>query len=204
MQLDHGEKGFSFQKEGPLDMRMDPREELTAEEIINRWGIKEIGAVLRDLGEEPRWRRAADAIVKERRRNPIRTTKHLADLVASVLRCRTRGRLHPATLVFQGLRICVNRELDVLREGLAKAMALLAPGGRLGVISFHRLEDRIVKEVFRAAAAPLKLSRRDEEPHTPLFRLLTKKPLAPTLEEMRTNPRSRSAKMRFIEKIERL
>lgn len=199
MQLDQGEKGFSFQKEGPLDMRMDPTVELTAADIVNTWGAKELSAVLRDLGEEPRWKRAADAIIKERRNKPIRTTKQLADLMLSALGSRTRGHLHPATLVFQGLRICVNRELEVLKEGLIKAMDFLSPGGRIGVISFHRLEDRIVKEVFRAAAAPLR--RRGEAKTTPLFRLVTKKPLTPTPAEMRKNPRSRSAKMRFIEKV---
>ncbi len=204
MQLDQGEKGFSFQKEGPLDMRMDPTGQLTAEEIVNRWDVKELGAIFRDLGEEPRWRRAADAIVRERRQNPIMTTKHLADLMASALGSRTRGKLHPATLIFQGLRICVNRELDVLKEGLSKALELLTPGGRMGVISFHRLEDRIVKEVFRTAAAPLKRSRGDTQRQSPLFRLLTKKPLAPQFAEMRANSRSRSAKMRFIEKLEQI
>jgi len=200
MQLDQSEKGFSFQKEGPLDMRMDPTAELTAEEIVNTWDAKELSEVLRDLGEEPRWRRATDAIIKERKSRPIRTTKQLADLLLNALGSRTRGRLHPATLVFQGLRICVNRELDVLKEGLEKALQLLAPGGRLGVISFHRLEDRIVKEVFKAASKPLK--KRGEEATLPMFRLLTKKPLVPTHSEMRKNPRSRSAKLRFIEKVE--
>lgn len=201
MQLDQSEKGFSFMKEGPLDMRMDPTAELTAEEIVNTWDAKELSAVIRDLGEEPRWRRAADAIVKERRNRPIKTTKQLADLMLAALGSRTRGRLHPATLVFQGLRICVNRELEVLKEGLAKALEFLTPGGRLGVISFHRLEDRIVKEVFKAASAPLK-KRGQMGAEKPLFRLLTKKPLVPTASEMRKNPRSRSAKLRFIEKVE--
>jgi 16S rRNA (cytosine1402-N4)-methyltransferase len=204
MQLDQGEKGFSFQKEGPLDMRMDPTTELTAEEIVNKWDAKELGAVLRDFGEEPRWKRAVEAIVKERRRKPIKTTQHLAELMLTSLGSRTRGKLHPATLIFQGLRICVNNELDVLKKGLSKALDFLAPGGRMGVISFHRLEDRIVKEVFRAVSKPLKRQMGEEAVRSPLFRLLTKKPLTPIPGEIRKNPRSRSAKMRFIEKVEPL
>ncbi len=201
MQLDQGEKGFSFQKDGPLDMRMDPTSSLTAEEVVNRWREEELAEVFRDLGEEPRWRRAARAVVETRKKGKIKTTKQLSDLMLSALGSRTRGKLHPATLVFQGLRICVNHELDVLKMGLAKAIDWLAPGGRIGVISFHRLEDRIVKEMFRAAAAPLKqpIDRRKEQ--SPLLKLLTKKPLVPSLKESRENPRARSAKMRFAERI---
>jgi len=198
MQLDQGEKGFSFMKEGPLDMRMDPSEKLTAEEVVNRYSEKQLQEIIRDLGGEPRWRRAAKCIVDARRRCRITSTKQLADLMLSSLGGKTRGRLHPATLVFQGLRICVNRELDVLKAGLSKALEALAPGGRIGVISFHSLEDRIVKEVFRSAAAPLK--KPIAKPA--LFKLLTKKPLVPSREECRKNPRSRSAKMRFIERLE--
>jgi 16S rRNA (cytosine1402-N4)-methyltransferase len=200
MQLDQGEKGFSFQKEGPLDMRMDQRDPLTAEEVVNRFSEKQLQEIIRDLGGEPRWRRAARAIVEGRRRVRITNTKQLADLLAGALVARTRGKLHPATLAFQGLRIYVNRELESIKEGLSKALESLAPGGRLGVISFHSLEDRIVKEVFRAAAAPLKKPFSKEAFHTPLFRLLTKKPLVPSPEECRKNPRARSAKLRFIEK----
>jgi 16S rRNA (cytosine1402-N4)-methyltransferase len=199
MQLDQGEKGFSFMKEGPLDMRMDPTEKLTAEEVVNRYSEKQLQDIIRDLGGEPRWKRAAKCIVEARRRYRITTTKQLAELMLSSLGGRTRGRLHPATLVFQGLRICVNRELDVLKTGLIKAMAALAPGGRIGVISFHSLEDRIVKDLFRTAAAPIKKPTMKPA----LFKLLTKKPMVPSREECRKNPRSRSAKMRFIEKVDR-
>lgn len=188
MQLDQGEKGFSFSKEGPLDMRMDPEGELTADEIINKWSEKKIGELFRDYGEDPRWRKAAAVIVESRRRRPIKTTTQLADLLSEHLG-RIRGKLHPATLIFQALRICVNRELDALQQGLEKAIQRLSPGGRLGVISFHRLEDRIVKEAFRAAAIGKKG-----------VKLLTKKPLVPTLEEEKRNSRARSAKMRFLEK----
>ncbi len=201
MQLDQGEKGFSFQKEGPLDMRMDPNDPLTAEQIVNRYSETQLQEIIRDLGGEPRWKRAARAIVESRKRSRITNTKQLADLLQSSLVSKTRGRLHPATLVFQGLRICVNRELDVLKTGLAKALKALATGGRLGVISFHSLEDRIVKEIFRSAARPLKNPMNRKEIQSPLFKLLTKKPLVPSREEMRVNPRSRSAKMRFIEKV---
>ncbi len=201
MQLDQGEKGFSFQKDGPLDMRMDPKARLTAEEIVNRYSEKELQDIIRDLGGEPRWKRAAKAIIETRRRGRISTTKQLADLMLSSLGGKTRGRLHPATLVFQGIRICVNHELDVLKAGLTKALNALSPGGRIGVISFHSLEDRIVKEVFRAAAAPLKNPMNRKQITSPFFKLLTKKPLVPSAEECRKNPRSRSAKMRFIEKI---
>ncbi len=204
MQLDQGEKGFSFQKEGPLDMRMDPTADLTAEEIVNQWDAKKLGEVVRDLGEEPRWKRAVDAIVAERRRTPIRTTQHLADLMLSSLRTKTRGKLHPATLVFQGLRICVNKELDVLKIGLSKALDFLSSGGRMGVISFHRLEDRIVKELFRSVAKPFRKRMGEEATQKPLFRLLTKKPLLPTRAEMRKNQRARSAKMRFIERVDQV
>lgn len=197
MQLDQGEKGFSFMKEGPLDMRMDPSERLTAEEVVNRYSEKQLQDIIRDLGGEPRWRKAAKCIVEARRRYRITSTKQLAELMRSSLGGRTRGRLHPATLVFQGLRICVNRELDVLKTGLAKALKCLAPGGRIGVISFHSLEDRIVKDLFRSAAAAVK----KPIPRPALFKLLTKKPMVPSQEECRKNPRSRSAKMRFIERI---
>lgn len=189
MQLDQGEKGFSFLHEGPLDMRMDPSSKLTAEEIINRWTEKKLGELFRDLGEDPRWRRAAKAIVEARREAPIRSTTDLADILSQALGSKIRGKLHPATLVFQALRICVNDELNSIKEGLTKAMVSLAPAGRLGVICFHRLEDRIVKNLFKLASAS------KEGLH-----VLTKKPLEPTSTEMRKNPRSRSAKMRFLER----
>ena len=188
MQLDQGEKGFSFMREGPLDMRMDPTSSLTAAEIINRWPEKKLGELLRDFGEEPRWRRAAKAIVEQRKKGPMQTTKQLATLISSVFGRSSKKKLHPATLIFQALRICVNEELKSLTTGITKAIDHLAPGGRLGVISFHRLEDRIVKNIFRMAAS----SHED-------IRIVTKKPLSPSPEEAKKHPRSRSAKMRFVE-----
>ena len=201
MQLDRGYKGFSFSKEGPLDMRMDPHAELTAKQIVNSWPERELGELFREYGEEPRWKRAATAIVEARRKKPIETTMQLAEIIMKALGTRTKGKLHPATLIFQGLRICVNRELEVLSEALVKAIQLLSPGGRIGVISFHSLEDRIVKNIFRSASTLSKRERKGREELGPLLRLITKKPLVPSMQEMRMFPRSRSAKMRFAEKM---
>ena len=184
MQLDRGELGFSFLKEGPLDMRMDRDAELTAKQIVNGWPEVRLQEIFRDLGEEPRWRRAAEAIVIYRRRKRIETTQELASLLLNALRTKTRGRLHPATLIFQALRMAVNHELESLQLGLQEAIAHLAPGGRLGVLSFHRLEDRLVKQTFKAS--PLTI--------------LTKKPIGPSRAEVRGNPRARSAKMRFAQR----
>ncbi|MBI3236578.1 MAG: 16S rRNA (cytosine(1402)-N(4))-methyltransferase RsmH [Chlamydiales bacterium] len=145
MQLTKGYKGFSFSKEGPLDMRMDPHGDLTAKEVVNTWPEEKLGQLFREYGEEPRWRRAAKAIVDARRQKKIETTTQLSDVIAKALKTPLKGKWHPATLIFQALRICVNRELDTIAEGISKAVHLLSPGGRLGVISFHSLEDRIVK-----------------------------------------------------------
>lgn len=202
MQLDRGEKGFSFSKEGPLDMRMDPTLALTAEEIVNKWSEKDLGELFRECGEAPNWRTAAKAIVEARKKKRIRTTTELAGILTAVLGTGGKKRLHPATLVFQALRICVNQELEKIEEGLKKAIDWLAPGGRIGVISFHSLEDRIVKNVFREASSPPGgVSKRERAEARPPLCLLTKKPLTPKELEIRKNPRSRSAKVRFAEKV---
>jgi 16S rRNA (cytosine1402-N4)-methyltransferase len=190
MQLDQAEKGFSFSKEGPLDMRMGPATQLTAREIVNHWPEKKLGELFRDYGEEPKWRQAAKAIVGARRKAPFKTTSELAEFLVAQIGFRGKKKLHPATLIFQALRICVNGELDSLEKGLTQAIARLSSGGRIGVISFHSLEDRIVKNIFREEASQKKT-----------LRLLTKKPLVPTAGEMKKNPRARSAKMRFAEKL---
>lgn len=200
MQLDQGEKGFSFNKEGPLDMRMDKREALTAYDIVNKWSQEKLATLFREYGEEPRWRAAAQAVVDARQKTPIETTKQLADVLWAALGKGLKRKLHPATLVFQALRICVNRELDALKEALPKAIDLLRVGGRIGVISFHSLEDRIVKTIFKEAAQkPSK--RATEKLPEPVLRLLTKKPLMASSSELRQNPRARSAKLRFAEKV---
>ncbi len=194
MQLDQGEKGFSFSKEGPLDMRMDQNDPLTAKEIVNHWSQEKIGELLRIYGEEKRWREAARAIVQARQKTPFQTTKQLAEVIASALSRGMKMKRHPATLVFQGLRIFINRELESLQEALPKAIGWLKKGGRIGVMSFHSLEDRIVKNIFRQAAPLGKKA-------TGVLKLINKKPLIAGRQELFKNPRARSAKLRLAEKL---
>jgi 16S rRNA (cytosine1402-N4)-methyltransferase len=188
LQLADAARGFSFQAEGPLEMRMNPHSELTAEQVVNQFDERELADLIYEFGEERRSRRIARAIVRSR---PIRTTVQLADVVSAAARPMNQAerRIHPATKTFQALRIFVNHELDDLRELLRAAPQLLKPGGRLVVISFHSLEDRIVKDAFREGV---------KQGH---YRLLTKKPVTASEEEIDRNPRSRSAKMRAAEKV---
>ena len=197
MQLDNDYKGFSFLKDGPLDMRMNPDNPVSAKDVIAKTSEKELGLIFQEYGEEPRWRAAAKAIVEERKKKPITTTKELSDIIVAALRTKLRGRLHPATLIFQALRIFVNKEIEVLEQTLSKVFSFLAPQGIIGVISFHSFEDRVVKNVFREVVKPIKEGR---EKLPSLFTLLTKKPLVPTLQEIRSNVRARSAKLRFVQK----
>ncbi len=179
-------RGFSFQAEGPLDMRMNPQAELTAEQVVNHSDERELADVIYEFGEERRSRRIARAIVRSR---PIRTTVQLADVVSAAARPMKHERIHPATRTFQALRIFVNRELDELRGLLNAAPQLLKPGGRVVIISFHSLEDRIVKDAFREGA---------KQSH---YGILTKKPVTPGDEEIDRNPRARSAKLRAAERV---
>jgi 16S rRNA (cytosine1402-N4)-methyltransferase len=179
-------RGFSFQAEGPLDMRMDPQAELTAEQVVNHFDERELADVIYEFGEERRSRRIARAIVRSR---PIRTTAHLADVISAAARPMKYERIHPATRTFQALRIFVNRELGDLRALLNAAPQVLKPGGRLVIISFHSLEDRIVKDALR------------EEVKQGHYKLLTKKPVTPGEEEVDRNPRARSAKLRAAERV---
>ncbi len=183
LQLDSPTRGFSFREEAPLDMRMDPSQPLRAAELVNRLPEGELARILWEYGEERYARRIARAIVRARDKAPIESTTELAHLVA---RCYPPGRhrIHPATRTFQALRIAVNDELSALKEGLAQAVELLSPGGVVCAISFHSLEDRIVKHFFRAEAA------------TGQLELLTKKPIRPSPREVAKNPRARSAKLR--------
>jgi 16S rRNA (cytosine1402-N4)-methyltransferase len=188
LQLDDAARGFSFQADGPLDMRMDPQSERTAEQVVNHIDERELADVIYEFGEERRSRRIARAIVRSR---PVRTTAQLAEIVSAAARPMNseQRRIHPATRTFQALRIFVNRELDDLRALLEVAPRILKPGGRVVIISFHSLEDRIVKDAFREGAKQ------------GYYSLLTKKPVTATEEESDRNSRSRSAKLRAAEKI---
>lgn len=203
MQLDQDTRGFSFMKDGPLDMRMDQRNPLTAEAVVNEYSEDELGDLFRDLGEEPRWRRAASAVARARRRKPIKTTGELAEILKEELKVGPRGKkIHPATLIFQAIRIHVNRELHVVQEGIRKAVKLLAKDGRIGVISFHSFEDRLVKNIFRdfVKKKANKFRQEAQEAYTHALKILTKKPIVPSMDEIVKNPRSRSAKLRGAEK----
>jgi 16S rRNA (cytosine1402-N4)-methyltransferase len=199
MQLEDAERGFSFRFEGPLDMRYDPAQPLTAAELINHLDEKDLADTFRMYGEEPKAGRIARAIVEAR---PIQSTRDLADLVLRTLGERKR-RIHPATRVFQALRIAVNDELDNLREGLTQASSVLVEGGRLAVISFHSLEDRIVKQFLRQKASactcpPEQLVCTCGQ--DPELQMITRKPIRPSEEEIVRNPRARSARLRVAEK----
>jgi 16S rRNA (cytosine1402-N4)-methyltransferase len=204
-QLDRAERGFSFQQDGPLDMRMDTRQALTAAELVNTAGAGELAKLFWELGGERQARRMANAIARERQTGPLATTRHLADLIE---RCSPRrgARTHPATRVFQALRMAVNDELGFLERGLAGALRLLKSGGRLVVITFHSLEDRAVKEFGRARARDYTFTGRVDvpelrEPRTPELRWVFRKALMPGASELAENPRSRSAQVRVMEKI---
>lgn len=193
MQLDQKERGFSFSKDGPLDMRMDKECELTAEDIVNDYSEKELEVLLREYGDLPKARFISSKIVEARKAQRITTTKQLVDLLSPFLKKNSKKSIHPLTLVFQALRIEVNNELKVLSYTLPKAISLLRKGGRMGVVSFHSGEDRIVKNVFRDLSKKDVLENRIE--------ILTKKPVGPSEEECKKNPRARSSKMRFVERV---
>jgi 16S rRNA (cytosine1402-N4)-methyltransferase len=186
LQLDEAHRGFSFRSEGPLDMRMDTRSGETAEQVVNQEDENELADLIYEFGEERRSRRIARAIVRAR---PIRTTAELAQVISAAAPSMKGDKIHPATRTFQALRIRVNNELGEIQSLLKSAGSLLKPGGRLVLISFHSLEDRLVKDAFKAAKDAKVLD------------VLTKKPVVATDEESRRNPRSRSAKMRAAQKL---
>ena len=187
-QLEQSGRGFSFQTDEGLDMRFDRRQELTAAELVMGTSEPELARILREYGEEPAARRIARRLVEARGRAPIRTTRQLADVVASAIPPhRRRRRIHPATRTFQALRIAVNDELGGLETALPQGAEILAHGGRFGVIAFHSLEDRLVKRAFRRLA--------DSG-----WRALTRKPVRPADDEVHSNPRARSARFRVLER----
>jgi 16S rRNA (cytosine1402-N4)-methyltransferase len=201
-QLENAERGFSLVRNGPLDMRMDPRTELTAATIVNEYSAEQLTRLFRELGEEPAARRIASLIVKMRNRSPFRETLPLARAIEKL--AGRHGRRHPATQVFQALRMEVNDELGALEEGLRVLAERLQAGARIAVIAFHSLEDRIVKNFFRDHSREW-LDRPEwpapqRNPNYDL-KLVTPKPVEPSEDEQRANPRSRSAKLRVAEKI---
>ncbi len=189
-QLEEASRGFSFNLDAKLDMRMNPMDQVTAADLINGLGERELADLFFKLGEERLSRKIAKAIVERRKQQKIQTTDELAQIILSVRHRTTTDKTHPATRVFQALRIAVNDELNSLREALPQALEVLELDGRLAVISFHSLEDRIVKNFFR------------DESQKGAVKLLTKKPITPTEKEVEENPRSRSGKLRAFEKVQ--
>jgi 16S rRNA (cytosine1402-N4)-methyltransferase len=205
LQLDNPTRGFSFQADGPLDMRFDQTEPWTAADLLNRESESELRRILRDYGQE-RWAaRIAQRIAERRKREPFRTTRDLVDVVSGAIpRAAWPKGLHVATRSFQAFRIAVNRELEAIDRGLRAAIEVLASGGRVGVVSFHSLEDRIAKNLFNVEAtdcicppqAPVCICG-----HRRSVRVITRKPITPSDAEVRENPRARSAKFRVAEKL---
>jgi len=201
-QLDVAERGFSFQQDGPLDMRMDARQTLTAAELVNSLDAEELARIFWELGGESQSRRIARAVVADR---PFQTTRQLAGMIERVAP-RHGQRAHPATKAFQALRIAVNDELGSLKRGLSAALAMLKPGGRLAVITFHSLEDRLVKEFGRERERDYEFSGTVDvpelrRPKTPVLKWAQRKAVKPGPVELAANPRSRSAQLRVMEKI---
>ena len=201
-QLENAGRGFSVMRNGPLDMRMDPRRELTAATVVNSYSEEQLTQLFRDLGEEPAARRIASQLVKLRKTGPFHDTLQLAKAIEKIV--WRHGRRHPATQVFQALRMEVNDELGALEEGLRVLTSRLEAGARIAVIAFHSLEDRIVKNFFRERSREwLDRPEWPEPQRNPdfVFRLITSKPVEPSESEQRLNPRSRSAKLRVAERI---
>lgn len=188
-QLENPERGFSIKSDGPLDMRMDRKSFISAYDLVNSLSEKEISSILKTFGQEHCHNRIANILVKQRNRSPIATTRQLTDVVMQAMSYRQRSRIHPATRTFQAFRIAVNRELEALEIVIEKSINLLKTHGRICVISFHSLEDRVVKHKFREFAK------------AGVLKLFTKKPLMSQAEEVSGNPRSRSAKLRVAKKL---
>jgi 16S rRNA (cytosine1402-N4)-methyltransferase len=204
-QIDRAERGFSFQEAGPLDMRMNREDNVTAAQIVNTWSAEDLASLFWRLGEERESRRLARAIERRRKARVFSTTKDLADLIAAEMP-RGGRKAHPATRVFQALRMEVNRELESLQKGLTAAWAVLKSTGRLTVITFHSLEDRMVKEFGRKLARDYEVSGEVDvpelrRPREPQARWVSRKAIVPSDEELEANPRARSAQLRVLEKL---
>ncbi|MBR1771181.1 MAG: 16S rRNA (cytosine(1402)-N(4))-methyltransferase RsmH [Lachnospiraceae bacterium] len=202
-QLDAQERGFSYRYDAPLDMRMDTRQTLTAKDIVNQYAEAELFRLIRDYGEDPFAKNIAKHIVQARREKPIETTLELSEIIKGAIPAKMRQNGHPAKQTFQAIRIECNRELEVLRNSLQDFIELLQPGGRFCIITFHSLEDRIVKKAFREAENPCTCP--PEFPvcvcgKKPLGRCVTRKPIVPGAQELAENSRSKSAKLRVFEK----
>jgi 16S rRNA (cytosine1402-N4)-methyltransferase len=201
MQIDTPQRGFSFQSEGPLDMRFDPNQSVSADDLVNQWSEHDLADVIWRYGEENLSRRVARAIVQAR---PLHSTHQLAEVVLRALGGRSGKGIHPATRTFQALRIAVNQELSAIESFLPQAIQALQPGGRLGVIAFHSLEDRIVKQFFRRESRDCICP--PEQPvctcgHRASIVEVNRRPLTAGAEEMEANPRARSARLRIVEKV---
>lgn len=198
-QLDETERGFSYHNDAPLDMRMDKRQKLTAYDVVNNYNLEKLIKIFYEYGEEKYSRNIAREIIKNR---PINTTLELAEIIKSSVPEKYRNSAHPARKVFQAIRIEVNQELEILEQALLDAFSLLNSGGRISVITFHSLEDRIVKNVFKKLTEEDEVSKKLPTTKTnQKAKLITKKPIIPSEKELEKNRRSRSAKLRVIEKI---
>ena len=201
-QFDEGERGFSYRFDAPLDMRMDTRQELSAYDIVNGYPESELSRILKDYGEEKFARNIAKHIVAARSINPVKTTFELNEIIKASIPAKMRaGKGHPSKQTFQAIRIECNGELDVLKNTLGDMISLLKPDGRLAIITFHSLEDRIVKNAFKTAANPCICPANFPVctcGRKPLGESLTRKPILPSEEEMEENPRSKSAKLRIF------
>jgi len=200
MQVDHAERGFSLYKEGPLDMRFNPQKNLSANDLVNQWGEDQISTILWKYGEEPKARAIAKAICASR---PIHTTTQLAQVIQTVYKGK-KFKIHPATRSFQAIRIAVNDELASLEKGVSEAIHFLCVGGRIAVISFHSLEDRIIKDIFQRESKDCLCPPEQTIctcHHKASLSILTKKPITAASDEIKANPRARSAKLRVAQKI---
>lgn len=201
-QFDEVERGFSYWEDAPLDMRMDQSQSLSAYEVVNTYPLDRLAKIFKEYGEDPYSQKVAQKIVKEREKGPIKTTSELVEIIKSAKpESELRKKGHPARQIFQAIRIEVNDELNALGKALSDVLPYLSSGGRLLVISFHSLEDRIVKQTFKSKTTIVgnRVNGPMEENNID-YRLITKKPILPTSEEIENNPRSRSAKLRIIER----